>query len=300
MTQDSGDQSNPTPQSSGLRGRLGESWARIQERVAATRARLGEGLAPVLEEQLTDWPTEVERRIDLTGETAVESGEIPSEGRVVLYVHGFLGQGRLDIAKMSGAHQAAALEEALRLEFESLDREPPTVVAGMWDSSTTWPRAKARSVHAAETLADWLRTRDRQSVHLVGHSLGGRVSLEALNDDPGDCIESVALLGAAVDPDSVCQEYRPGIEAVDGPVFSYHSENDGMVCRLYRVGELSAGLGCRGSDCRGGLFRSSGRLPANYTDVDVSAQVTRHLDYYKPAEYTESGNCVGEIVDNQL
>ncbi|WP_336327620.1 DUF726 domain-containing protein [Halovenus sp. HT40] len=271
----------------------------MQERVAATRARFGDGLVPMLEEQLTDWPTEVESQIDLTGETAVESGEIP-DGELILYVHGFLGQGRFDVAKMSGAHQAAALQEALELEYESRTRKSPTVVAGMWDSSTTWPRAKRRSTHASETLADWLRAQGQRSVHLVGHSLGGRVSLETLDNGPGSCIESVALLGAAVDPDSVCHQYRPGIEAVDGPVFNYHSENDGMVCRLYRVGEFSAGLGCRGSDCRGGLLRSSGRLPSNYTDVDVSEQVTRHLDYYKPAEYTASGNCVGELVDNQF
>lgn len=299
MTQDSGEQSEPARPGT-LRDRARESWARVQERVAATGARLSERLGPVLEEQLTYWPTEIEQQIDLTGETAVESGEIPSKGAIIFYVHGFLGQGRLDFAKISGAHQAAALEEALKLECEPRDREPPTVVAGMWDSSTTWPQAKRRSTRAGETLANWLRTQEEPSVHLVGHSLGGRVVLEALDDDPGDCIASVALLGAAVDPDSVCQEYRPGIEAVDGPVFNYHSENDGMVCRLYRVGEFSAGLGCRGSDCRGGLLRSSGRLPSNYSDIDVSEQVTRHLDYYKPAEYTASGNCVGEIVENQL
>jgi pimeloyl-ACP methyl ester carboxylesterase len=200
---------------------------------------------------------------------------------------------------MSGAHQAAAFQTALDAEYEALGRETPTVVAGMWDSSTTWPRAKDRSTGAAETLAGWLRAQN-QPVHLVAHSLGGRVTLEALDSDPGDCIESVALLGAAVDPDSVCHTYHQGIEAVDGPVYSYHSENDGVVCRLYRVGELSAGLGCRGSDCRGGLLQSSGRLPSNYSDIDVSEQVTRHLDYYKPAEHTASGNCVGEIVSKQL
>ncbi|MXR52066.1 DUF726 domain-containing protein [Halovenus sp. WSH3] len=290
--------SDRRPRSS-ARARLREWWARVRERAAGTGARLQSRFLPALEAQLTDWPTELDRRIDLTAEPAVETDDVPGEGELVVYVHGFLGQGRLDIARMSGAHQAAALQEALRLEFESRDREPPVVAAAMWDSSTTWTRAKGRSVRAGEQLADWLDGQT-QPIHLVGHSLGSRVALEALRNDPGDCLESVALLGAAVDPDSVCHRYRPAIESVDGPVYSYHSENDTLVCRLYRVGELSAGLGCRGSDCRGGLLRSSGRLPSNYTDVDVTDQVLRHLDYYKPAEHTAGGNCVGELVDNQL
>lgn len=296
MTDESGDKS--TSQSP-LGGRAQESWARLQERAAATGARIQERLRPVLEDQLTDWPTELGRRIDLSGETAVESGEIPGSGTLVVYVHGFLGQGRLDIGNVSGAHQAAALAAALDIECSARDRDCPTVVAGMWDSSTTWSRAKERSNRAGRILAEWLRAQD-QSIHLVGHSLGGRVVLEALENDPGDCLDSVALFGAAVDPDAVCHEYFAGIEALDGPVYNYHSENDQIVCRLYRVGEISAGLGCRGSDCRGGLLRSSGRLPSNFTDVDVSAQVQAHLDYYKPAEYTTAGNCVGEFVDDQL
>lgn len=295
MTDESGESETDAD---GVRRRLRESWSDLQERAITTSARVRDRVQPVIENQLAEWQTAVGRRVDLTGETAVVSSELPGD-ELVIYVHGFLGQGRLDIGNVSGAHQAAALEAALDIECSARDRTCPTVVAGMWDSSTTWSRAKERSGRAGRVLAEWLRAQDRP-VHLVGHSLGGRVVLETLDNDPGDSLESVALLGAAVDPDSVCQEYFAAIETLDGPVYNYHSENDQIVCRLYRVGEISAGLGCRGSDCRGGLLRSSGRLPSNFTDVDVSAQVQAHLDYYKPAEYTTAGNCVGEFVDNQL
>jgi hypothetical protein len=271
---------------------------RLRERVDSAQTQLRQRIRPVVEARLTDWPTEVGRRVDLTGETAATSGEMP-DSELVVYVHGFLGQGRLDIAKMSGAHQAAAFQEALGIECSARNRETPAVVAGMWDSSTTWTTAKARSERAGRLLAEWTRALD-QPVHLVGHSLGGRVVLEALDHDAGEAVESVGLLGAAVDPDSVCHTYVTAIESLGGPVYNYHSENDRIVCRLYRVGEISAGLGCRGSDCRGGLLRSSGRVPPNFTDVDVSEAVQGHLDYYKPAEHTTAGNCVGEFVDNHL
>lgn len=276
------------------RGRL----QRLRDSVEDASTRLRGRLRPVIKDRLTYWPTELGRRVDLTGERAVAPDELP-DNELVVYVHGYLGQGRLDIAKISGAHQAAAFQEALDIECASRNREGPAVVAGMWDSSTRWTKAKARSKRAGRVLAQWVRARDRQ-IHLVGHSLGGRVVLETLDSDPGEAIESVALFGAAVDPDSVCDEYFTAIETLDAPVYNYHSEHDQMVCRLYRVGEISAGLGCRGSDCRGGLLGSSGRIPPNFTDVDVSRGVQGHLDYYKPAEHTTAGNCVGTFVTNHL
>lgn len=256
-----------------------------------------------IQEQLTDWPTKLDERIDLAGTEPVESGDFPDSGELVVYVHGFLGQGRFDSISASGAHQAAAFRQALSDEFEERPGPPPAVVVGRWNSSTSWPRAKRGADAAGARLVSWIESASRQydSLTLVGHSLGARVVLVALNELTEATVDSVALLGAAVAPDAVCHEYRAGIESsVEGRVYNYHSENDRVVCRFYRIGEIHPGLGCRGSDCSGGLFSAAGSLPVNYTDVDVSGRVFDHLAYYKPPEYGSGGSCVPLFVAKQL
>lgn len=312
--------------------RIGAAASAAREYVSAVARRSWRRVRPVVREQLTEWPIELDRRVDLVGESPTEFGDISADGEVLLYVHGFLGQGRLEFARISGAHQAAALESALVDAYAYRNETPPQVVAGVWHSSTTWPRAKRNADSAGKRLASWLQGRPDSSVTVVAHSLGARVTLVALSEIAtseaysGASISSVGLLGAAVDPDSVChpsgehsltgvrsrgrqssgssgrqyREYHEAIRSLDAPVYNYHSKKDHVVCRLYRLGELSAGLGCRGSDCRGGWRRPAGSVPDNFTDVDVSGQVTGHLDYYKPIQHTDTGNCIDQLLTNQL
>lgn len=251
-----------------------------------------------VQEQIAIWPEKVSETIDLVDLDT--SSDVPSEGDILIYVHGYLGEGRLHGMNVSGANQAAALRKALADEFEGTGASSPTVVAGTWNSSTTWPRAKERAVTAGRNLAHWVSTNgdDYERVTITGHSLGGRVTLTALDalDYP---VDSVGLLGAAVLPETVYSAYRDGIEsAVDGEVFNYYSRNDFVVCRLYSFREGNDGIGCHGTSAETG--RSSGELPANYVDVDVSETVHGHLDYFKPLPETAVGNCVGELVEKQL
>lgn len=252
---------------------------------------------------LTDWPEALDEQIDVSGPKPATRGEIPTGGDLVCYIHGFLGEGRLDSVPMSGAHQAAALEAALAEEYEQRPGDPPAVVAVVWNSSTSWWRATRRAKAAGETFASWLdANRDAyDSVTIVGHSLGARVALWTLAALEETTVDSVALLGAAVAPDAVCREFREPIESrVTGTVYNYYSSNDYAVCYLYQLSERAPGLGCRGSNC-GEETAGSDRLPDNYVDVDVTDAVPAHRDYYQPIDGGfGGGNCIDLLVERQL
>lgn len=229
--------------------------------------------------------------IDLTSPnpSAANFDGIEDEDEFVVFVHGWLGL-------ETSTDQAYTLEEALRAN----DYDQP-VVAAPWESETrNYWRAESTTETAGQRLASWLES-DRidpaeTTVHLVGHSLGGRVCLEALTALDGDVtVESVSLVGTAADDDSVCTdgEYASGIDTGAEAVYNYHSEGDNSVCYGYDLQSLSSGLGCAGADCEAGwVTDDSGSLPENYTDVDVTDEVDGHCDYIKP-----DVGCVPQIVD---
>ncbi len=230
--------------------------------------------------------------IDLTDENPSASNfdAIEDEDEFVVFVHGWLG---LDTSTDQAQTLAAALDEN--------ECDTP-VVAASWEADTrNYWRAEATTETAGQRLASWLEA-DRAeleatTVRLVGHSLGGRVCLEALaalGDDT--TVESVALVGTAVDDDSVCAdgEYADGIETSAEAVSNYHSEDDDSVCYGYDLQSLSSGLGCAGADCSGGLGAGdSASTPADYTDVDVTDEVDHHCAYTKP-----DVGCVPQLVDD--
>ncbi|MXV63192.1 alpha/beta hydrolase [Natronorubrum sp. JWXQ-INN-674] len=216
--------------------------------------------------------------------------EDEDEDEFVVYVHGWRGL-------ETSTDQAETLREAL----EESDYDGP-VVAASWDADTlNYWRAESTTETAGHRLALWLASDrvdlEETTVRLVGHSLGGRVCLEALTALGGDAtVESVALVGTAADDDAVCTDgqYAYGIDASAETVANYHSENDDAVCYGYDVQSLSSGLGCAGSDCEAGLLTDdSGSLPENYTDVDVTDEVAGHCDYIKPGV-----GCVPQLVDD--
>lgn len=245
---------------------------------------------------VSDWPEATDDRIDLSGDSPSETGDVPESGDLVIYVHGLFGEDIHDeLDQGNGANQAAALDLALSEQGV----ETP-VVAGMWDSTTTWTIAKYRADRAGETLTQWIaENRDSyDSLVVLGHSLGARVTLEALAGlaDSDTTVTSVGLLGGAVDADSVCDEYEGAIEAsVEETLYNYHSEGDSMVCYAYPSVEWTDGLGCEGSDC------VSGGLPENFVDVDTTDEVRAHCNFYKPESMDfDGGTAIPEIVDRQF
>lgn len=282
---------------SGIASRAADATDRV-------RSAISHRLDGELTDRLTEWPTAVDEQVFLERNGPRERGDIPRTGSIVLYVHGYLGEGRLPRFQRSGAHQAAALTAGLQECFDGRRADPPSVLAGMWSSSTSWYHAKRRTRPAGETLARWLDEHHAayDSVTILAHSLGARVTLHALTQLETDTVDTVGLLGAAVRSDAVCTEYRAGIESsVADRLFNYYSRNDAVVCRLYQAGEFHRALGCHGSDCSGGWFSNAGTPPRNLIDVDVSETVVDHLAYYKPESVLETGgNCLDLIVANQL
>ncbi|WP_440771950.1 esterase/lipase family protein [Natronorubrum sp. DTA28] len=229
--------------------------------------------------------------IDLTSSnpSAANFESLEDESELVVSVHGWLGL-------ETSTDQAYTLEQAL----EETGYDAP-VVAASWEADTrNYWRAESRTETAGQRLASWLTSEranlEERTVRLVGHSLGGRLCLETLTALDGDAtVDTVALVGAAADDDSVCTdgEYAYGIDANAETVSNYHSENDDSVCYGYDLQSFSSGLGCAGSDCDGGwITDDSGSVPDNYTDVDVTDEVDDHCDYTKP----EVG-CVPRIVE---
>ncbi|AGB36125.1 esterase/lipase family protein [Natronococcus occultus] len=220
--------------------------------------------------------------IDLTDAepTASNLEEIGEE--FVVFVHGWHG-------RETSTDQAATLREAL--DQNGYDRP---VLAATWAADTyNYWRAERTTETVGERLAAWLEDVPDATVHLVGHSLGGRACLETLAVLETR-VETVSLLGTAADDDAVCTAgaYGRGIEHGADAVYNYHSEDDASVCYGYDLQSFASGLGCAGSDCGGGWFRSGSSCPANYTDVDVTGEVGDHCAYTKP-----DVGCVDRIAD---
>lgn len=225
--------------------------------------------------------------IDLTADDPEAGGAFPTDAdELAIYVHGFLEE-------FSGGSRDQAY--TLQTAFEENGYEEPAVAA-FWDSNTPlFPEAQRRAEVAGRRLATFLEESldGETTVRLVGHSLGSQVSLEALTCLDETVLDSVALLGAAVDPDTVCDgdEYAAGISGAAAEVHSYHSRNDAIVCGAYAASEATPGLGCAGSECGG--FLSDGSTPDEYEDIDVTDDVAAHCDYLKPDD-----GCIPRVIEN--
>lgn len=251
---------------------------------------------------LADWPEGLETRIDVRDSEPTEEGSVPGSGDLVLFVHGWLSDEIFGDLDVDGSAQAAGFEQAL--DEEGVDAH---LVPVMWDSMTTWTVAKWRADDAGETLARWLEANadNYDSVSVFGHSLGTRVALVALDKlaDTDVTLDEVGLLSGAVDPESICGQYDRGIDSsVEGTVYSYHSEDDPMVCTLYGIRELGSAVGCEGKECDdGGWFSDPDEPPENYEDVDLSDRVLGHCNFYKAESMDFDGeSAVPELVDRQL
>ena len=232
-------------------------------------------------------------RIDADGSTgsgtaspAVEgSWEFDAEDSPFLFVHG------LSTDAEAARDQAYTAQVGIR---ELRPDEGAPVVAYSWDSDVDWGDAKRTADANAEPLAGWLIDRADAGagrVHLLGYSLGARVTGETLRvlEERGrdDVLGSVSLLGGAIPRESATRDGRYGaaIESVDAPVRNFHSRNDRVLGWVYRASDRTRAVGHDG-------LPDAAAAPAGYRDVDVTDLVADHYSYFQPEE-----GCLPRVLD---
>ena len=204
---------------------------------------------------------------------------------VFLFVHGFN-------TDAEGARDQAYTAELGLAEARPSD--PPPVVGYGWQSDVEWAAAKRTADANAEPLADWLTEwadDDGRPVHLLGSSLGARVTGETLRELASrgrtGALASASLLGGAIPHDSVTRggRYGAAIDAVDAPVWNLHSENDRVLGWVYRASDRTRAVG------HGGISDPDA-APRGYADVDVTDLVADHYSYFRPGE-----GCLPRVVE---
>ncbi|WP_299265258.1 alpha/beta hydrolase [Halorientalis sp.] len=226
--------------------------------------------------------------VDLTGDGPTTRGAVPSgENEVLFYIHGWL-----EDATGGGENQGQALAAALEGQGYGV-----SVVSVLWESNTlNWWGAKDAADATGTDFAGWLDSymtdNPDTTARVVGHSLGGRAAYSMLDALEGT-VASVSAVGAANDPDTVCEDgrYGDGIASSADAVYNFYSGNDDIVCGAYKLLEMTEAVGGVGAECDGGWF-DEGSTPDTYTDVDVSESVLNHCDYFRP-----DVGCVPQMVD---
>lgn len=135
-----------------------------------------------------------------------------------------------------------------------------------------WHVARTRADKTGVIVADLLARTNEDAYVLIGHSLGARVmavvaqSLGSKKDAP--MVEAAHLTGAAIRAKS---DWTLLTERVVDQVYNYYSAGDGVLKGLYAAAQ--------GGQKAAGLVGFS-PVPARLSNVDVSAQIQSHFDYY--------------------
>lgn len=217
----------------------------------------------------------------LEPEAAGDWPSLQGDAPLVIFVHGL------------GTEHDDAMNQAYSAQrgFEAAGRELPVSLYS-WDSDRDWGVANQIAEQNGRALARRLAALppDSRPIHLLGYSLGARVSCVCLQElferNRMDAIASVSLIGGAIPHESVEEREQYGVAVATAPqVVNFHSENDRVLAWLYRLAEQTRAVGHGGA-------RNPEATPATYEDVDVTDLVDDHGGYYRPAT-----GCIDRIVD---
>jgi len=216
-------------------------------------------------------------------------GRAPTEEEVVVAVHGW------NVEEPGGADVANTTRVALR---ENGYDNP--VVGYTWDADEGggfdlgWNEAVEIARGNGPKLAQWIDDWNEQvgdPVRIIGHSLGARVTVEALAELASrgrtNAVRSATLLGGAIDDQEVETDevYGGAIEQATGSFFNFYNTEDGVLDWAYSAIEWDSAVGQLG-------IQDAGDSPDNYVQEDVTAVVPDHNSYYEPGD-----GCIPQVVD---
>lgn len=115
----------------------------------------------------------------------------------------------------------------------------PRILIGLSGITKTWKNALRNSEKTGKLLSDVLFNCEIDEFILIGHSLGGRVIFNCLNNlklNNKKIIQDVHLLGGAVSNNMV--NWSLAEKAVKNKIYNYYSKKDSVLQIAYKLGTL--------------------------------------------------------------
>lgn len=213
-------------------------------------------------------------------------GDIPglytdeSPDEIVIFVHGWNNN------EVDAMNNFETLKESLKVNGYNYP-----LIGYTWDSETTSPDdtvfldfddakiiSELNGPMLAQFIMDYKCDNPSTDVRLIGHSMGTRVILNAIDtlDKNNNCgkLASVHFIGSAVDNEEVgMADFGGAIQSQVVQLYNKYSFEDSSLSGWYYAEEGDQALGENGVEC--GIA-----LPTNYSEQDVTTQVgSNHSGY---------------------
>lgn len=254
----------------------------------------GKKIVSSLAENATRMSNCIPAKVFRDDDSSVRFIEMKSEQQsstAVITVNGFLSEKNLDtkgwsalVSKKYSDAQWMHLDWDAQIPFEIVKSTithallmpgavPLKLALGGFDIVRHWRKALHNSEEAGRQLAEYM-IKNPTRYCLAGHSLGARVIYYALKNlsEHGTVVsvDTVMLFGGAVG--SKVEKWMPVAPSVCRNIINCYSKNDKVLKYLYSIGTVDDG-------------KPVGRNPIavneNVSNVDLSQEVSSHLDYKK-------------------
>lgn len=170
--------------------------------------------------------------------------------RVLMLIHGYNNE-EDDVVR---AYDIIERKANSMLKSASGEAIYDTIIGYTWpggDDGLDYFAARRKSGAVAPRVDRWLAkmTTVAKTIDIMSHSMGCRIALMAQKNCSVKRLRNIFTMAAAVDDESIesNQEYYDATQACGG-VYVFHSVNDPVLARAYRVAEMDRALGYSGPE----------------------------------------------------